>query len=54
MLQQKAPQLNELFYCMSIENNKYPINPNSKHAKGKKPEKLFLFCKLTMYTVVAL
>lgn len=35
MLQQKTPQLNELFYCMSTENNKCPINPNSKHAKWK-------------------
>lgn len=35
MLQQKTPQLNELLYCMSTENNKCPINPNSKHAKWK-------------------
>lgn len=33
MFHQKAPQLNELFYYMSIDNNKCPINPNSKHAK---------------------
>lgn len=31
----ERPQLNELFYCMPIEDNKCPINPNSKHAKWK-------------------
>lgn len=43
MLQEKAPQLNELFYCMSIYKNKRPIKPNSKHAKWKNQKNYFQF-----------
>lgn len=35
MLQKKAPQLNELCYCMSIENNKYQLILTQNMQRGK-------------------